>query len=165
MKTTPIIMLTAKGDENDRLRGFEAGADDYVVKPFSPRELLCRIHSVLKRTKMELSQNGRLPSDKITLSQITIEHDAHRVTVNDQPLALTLKEYELLRFFALHVGKTFTREQLFKEVWNGEICIRLRTVDTHVKRLRDKFDEVRPSLSRVIITVWGIGYRFDPTAA
>lgn len=163
MKSTPVIMLSANGNESDRLKGFEAGADDYVTKPFSPRELLCRVYSILKRTQHETSAKKRLQTDKIILSPLTIDHHAHRVTIDNQELTLTPKEYDLLRFLAIHFGKTFSREDLIREVWGFEVGSDFRTVDSHVKRLRDKFEAVSPAFSNTIKTIWGIGYKFDPT--
>ncbi|WP_282936295.1 response regulator transcription factor [Paenibacillus sp. RC67] len=163
MKTTPVILLTANANESDRLKGFEAGADDYVTKPFSPRELLCRVDAILKRTKVDIALRERFHSDKLILSPLTIDHHAHRVTLNNEELALTPKEYDLLRFFAIHFGKTLSRKDLIREVWGCEAYNDYRTVDSHVKRLRDKFDAAYPSFSNAIKTIWGIGYKFDPT--
>ncbi|MBE1445775.1 response regulator transcription factor [Paenibacillus sp. OAS669] len=163
MKSTPVIMLSANGNESDRLKGFEAGVDDYVTKPFSPRELLCRVYSILKRTQQVTTTMKRLQADKIILSPLTIDHHAHRVTIDNQELTLTPKEYDLLRFLAIHCGKTFSRKELIREVWGFEAGSDFRTVDSHVKRLRDKFEAVSPAFSNTIKTIWGIGYQFDPT--
>ncbi|MCS7462296.1 response regulator transcription factor [Paenibacillus doosanensis] len=161
MKSTPVIMLTSRGEETDRLQGFEAGADDYVSKPFSPRELLCRIHAILKRTKNGHSVRERASADRFIYPRLVIDHDARRVTVDGHTVPLTLKEYELLRFFARNEGRSLSRETLFKEIWNHETYGDYRTVDTHVKRIREKINIAAPSSPSFIHTVWGIGYRFD----
>lgn len=161
-KATPVLMLTAKGEEVNRVQGFEVGADDYVVKPFSPREIIYRVKAILRRssataylTKEDASSNI------IVFPHVTIEHDAHRVTADGQEVTLTPKEYELLHYLASSPDKVFSREQLLKDVWNYEFFGDLRTVDTHVKRLREKLSKVSPEASSMITTVWGVGYKLE----
>ncbi|MEI7024159.1 response regulator transcription factor [Paenibacillus sp. y28] len=161
MKTTPIILMSSKSDEEERILGFEAGADDYVINPFSPRELICRIHAILKRTKKNFRPQQQSTSSDIVLPQLTIEHEARRVLVRGIEVSLTLKEYDLLRYLALNEGKTFTREALLKEVWKCEPSGDLRTVDSHVKRIREKLQPSCEPGSTVIRTIWGVGYRLE----
>lgn len=160
-KSTPILLLTAKSEENDILEGFEAGADDYVKKPFSPREVLQRTKAILKRSSetayMKFDTNNR---DIIIFEHLEIDNDAHRVTVDGQYVNLTPKEYELLLFLAENPDKVFDRKELLKEVWKYEFYGDLRTVDTHIKRLREKLSDVSVDASLMIQTVWGIGYKF-----
>ncbi|MEK3916238.1 response regulator transcription factor [Paenibacillus sp. FSL H7-0331] len=162
IKNTPIILLTARSDEADRILGFQAGADDYVCKPFSPRELLLRAKAILKRTIPEQFWiPAPIPSGQIVFTNLIIDHHARRVLVEGEEIYLTLKEYELLRYFSLHIGKICTRELLLMEIWNYEEYGDHRTVDTHVKRLRDKMHKVSPTAASMIRTVWGTGYRMD----
>lgn len=161
-KSTPVIMLTARGEEANRVQGFEAGADDYVVKPFSPREVIYRVKAILRRSSATayLSKDTS-PSNTIVFPHIMIEHDAHRVTADGQEVSLTPKEYELLHYLAVSPDKVFSREQLLKDVWNYEFFGDLRTVDTHVKRLREKLNKVSPDAAAMITTVWGVGYKLE----
>ncbi|OFO55458.1 response regulator transcription factor [Nosocomiicoccus sp. HMSC059G07] len=163
-KSTPILLLTAKGEENDVLEGFEAGADDYVKKPFSPREVLQRTKAILKRSSetayMKFDSSSR---DIIVYEHLEIDNDAHKVTVDGQYVNLTPKEYELLLFLAENPDKVFDRKELLKEVWNYEFYGDLRTVDTHIKRLREKLNDVSVDASLMIQTVWGVGYKFVVT--
>lgn len=161
-KATPVLMLTAKGEEMNRVQGFEAGADDYVVKPFSPREVIYRVKAILRRSSATayLTRETR-PSNNIVFPHLMIEHDAHRVTAAGQEVALTPKEYELLHYLASSPDKVFTREDLLKDVWNYEFFGDLRTVDTHVKRLREKLNRVSPEAAAMITTVWGVGYKLE----
>ncbi|MFD2672857.1 response regulator transcription factor [Marinicrinis sediminis] len=161
-KATPIIMLTAKGEEVNRVQGFEVGADDYVVKPFSPREVIYRVKAILRRSSATayLSKEGR-SSNNIVFPHLVIEHDAHRVTAGGVDISLTPKEYELLHYLAISPDKVFSREELLKDVWNYEFFGDLRTVDTHVKRLREKLNRVSPDAAAMITTVWGVGYKLE----
>ncbi|WOS96518.1 response regulator transcription factor [Nosocomiicoccus massiliensis] len=163
-KSTPILLLTAKGEENNVLEGFEAGADDYVKKPFSPREVLQRTKAILKRSSqtayMKFDSSSR---DIIVYEHLEIDNDAHKVTVDGQDVNLTPKEYELLLFLAENPDKVFDRKELLKEVWNYEFYGDLRTVDTHIKRLREKLNDVSVDASLMIQTVWGVGYKFVVT--
>ncbi|HLR11687.1 MAG TPA: response regulator transcription factor [Sporosarcina sp.] len=158
-KNTPIIMLTAKGEESNRVQGFEVGADDYIVKPFSPREVVLRLKAVLRRTTTTVINEGA--SNLIVFPNLTIDLDAYRVTSNGEEVTLTPKEYELLVFLAQSPDKVFKREELLKEVWHYEFFGDLRTVDTHVKRLREKLTQVSKEAAKMIVTVWGIGYKFE----
>ena len=158
---TPIMMLTAKGEESDRVTGFETGADDYIVKPFSPREVVLRVKAILRRSTTILGASATTSKDLVVFPQLTIDHDAHRVTAEGQEVNLTPKEYELLYFLAKSPDKVFDREQLLKEVWHYEFFGDLRTVDTHVKRFREKLSRVSESAAKMIVTVWGVGYKFE----
>lgn len=162
-KATPIIMLTAKGEEINRVQGFEVGTDDYIVKPFSPREVVLRIKALLRRTASSMTyvQPDTATKDVIVFPHLTIDHDAHRVTADGVEVSLTPKEYELLYFLAKSPDKVFDREQLLKEVWHYEFFGDLRTVDTHVKRLREKLNRISENAAKMITTVWGVGYKFE----
>ena len=161
-KTTPVIMLTAKGEEVNRVQGFEVGTDDYIVKPFSPREVVLRVKALLRRSsKTNFIQSETVTKDIIVFPHLTIDNDAHRVLADGNEVSLTPKEYELLFFLAKSPDKVFDREQLLKEVWHYEFFGDLRTVDTHVKRLREKLNKVSENASKMIITVWGVGYKFE----
>jgi two-component system phosphate regulon response regulator PhoB len=145
----PIIMLTARADEVDRVVGLELGADDYVTKPFSPRELTLRVRAVLRRRQ--------LPSSAVLESgPIMLDSERHRCCVDGDEVALTAKEFELLRGLMQRPGRVMTREQLLSEVWGDDIAVTLRTIDTHLKRLREKLGPA----GRRIETVRGVGYRF-----
>ncbi len=152
----PVIMLTARNEEYDRLLGFELGVDDYVAKPFSPRELVARIKVHLKRAAAPAHE-----AQKLSFDGLVLDLDAHRVTVDGEPATLTPKEYDLLVFFATRPDKAFTRDQLLNHVWGYDYYGDGRTVDTHVRSLRDKLGPYR----RMIATVWGTGYRFEPGGA
>ena len=161
-KDTPIIMLTAKGEETNRVEGFESGADDYIVKPFSPREVVLRVKALLRRTQSSKPEQSEPHArDVIELNHLIIDNDAHRVLADNQQVNLTPKEYELLIYLAKTPNKVFDREQLLKEVWHYEFYGDLRTVDTHVKRLREKLNRVSEDAAHMIQTVWGVGYKFE----
>ncbi|WP_078545986.1 response regulator transcription factor [Litchfieldia alkalitelluris] len=161
-KSTPIIMLTAKGEETNRVQGFEVGTDDYIVKPFSPREVVLRVKALLRRSSpTSFLQTETTTKDVIVFSHLTIDNDAHRVTADGKEVSLTPKEYELLLFLAKAPDKVYDREALLKEVWHYEFFGDLRTVDTHVKRLREKLNKVSPDAAKMIVTVWGVGYKFE----
>ena len=162
IKTTPIILLTAKGEESNRVQGFEIGADDYIVKPFSPREVVLRVKAILRRSAAFSPINVTSSSkDLVVFPHLTIDHDAHRVSADGVEVNLTPKEYELLYFLAKAPDKVFDREQLLKEVWHYDFFGDLRTVDTHVKRLREKLNRVSENAAKMIVTVWGVGYKFE----
>jgi len=148
----PVILLTARSEEYDRLLGFELGVDDYVPKPFSPRELIARIKALLKRSGA-LRQPGQL----FEFDGLRIDMHAHQVSVDGDPVALTPKEYDLLAFFAARPHQAFTRDQLLNQVWGYDYFGDARTVDTHIRSLRDKLGRCR----NMIATVWGTGYRFE----
>ncbi|MGY4690161.1 response regulator transcription factor [Salibacterium sp. K-3] len=161
-KATPVIMLTAKGEESNRVQGFEVGTDDYIVKPFSPREVVLRVKAILRRASTtKFLQTEPQTKDVLVFPHLTIDNDAHRVTVNDEVISLTPKEYELLLYLAQVPDKVFSREQLLKDVWDYDFFGDLRTVDTHVKRLREKLSRVSEEAADMISTVWGVGYKFE----
>lgn len=162
LKSIPIILLTAKGEEADRIKGFELGADDYVIKPFSPREVILRVKALIKRfNDANLVIESLKPKDIMVFPYITIEHNARRVTAEGKEVSLTPKEYELLHFLANNPDKVFEREELLKEVWHYDYFGDLRTVDTHIKRLREKLNVASPEAAKTIGTVWGVGYKFQ----
>ncbi|MEV6590128.1 response regulator transcription factor [Streptomyces acidicola] len=150
----PVIMLTARGDEDDRILGLEVGADDYVTKPFSPRELVLRVESVLRRTRPPAATRP------LSAAGLTLDPAARRATRNGADLALTLREFDLLAFLLRHPGRAYSREDLMREVWGWDFGD-LSTVTVHVRRLRGKVED-DPGRPRLIRTVWGVGYRFDP---
>lgn len=154
----PIIMLTAKGDEVDRILGLETGADDYLAKPFSPRELIARVNAVLRRT------SGRTAEERvIRVGDIVINKDAYSVSKNDSPLALSSTEFSLLVYLVERRGKVFSRDQLLDAVWKDEAFVEPRTVDVHIRRLRTQVED-DPSEPRLIRTKRGIGYYADGEA-
>jgi two-component system response regulator SaeR len=153
----PIIMLTSRGDESDRIAGFELGVDDYVVKPFSPRELVARVKAVLKRSVTTTKPEDEKP---ITFKNLHIDPRRRLITINDKPITLTVKEFDLLWLLARHPQQVFTREQLLNKVWGYEFYGGESTVTVHIRRLREKI-EVDASNPNYIQTVWGIGYKFE----
>jgi DNA-binding response OmpR family regulator len=150
----PVIMLTARGDEDDRILGLEVGADDYVTKPFSPRELVLRVESVLRRSRPDA---GTRP---LCAAGLAVDPTARRATRDGAELSLTLREFDLLAFFLRHPGRALSREDLMREVWGWDFGD-LSTVTVHVRRLRGKVED-DPARPRLIQTVWGVGYRFEP---
>lgn len=161
-KATPVIMITAKGEEANRVQGFEVGTDDYVVKPFSPREVVFRVKAVLRRSSSTAFLNTNQGSTNVLVfPHLTIDKDAYEVVADDQPVNLTPKEYELLYYLASSPNKVFSREELLKDVWHYEFFGDLRTVDTHIKRLREKLNKASPKAANMIATVWGVGYKFE----
>ena len=151
----PIIMLTARGEEYDKLFGFELGVDDYMVKPFSPKELLARI-KVIARRNARASQ-AAIGSDSVTFDGLKIEFNSRNVYVDGLVVALTPKNYELLNFFVENQNRVFSREQLLNAVWGYDFYGEDRTVDTHIKMLRESLGDYR----KFIVTVWGTGYKFE----
>ncbi|MGW1736422.1 response regulator transcription factor [Streptomyces sp. NPDC001999] len=158
----PVIMLTARGDEDDRILGLETGADDYVTKPFSPRELVLRVDAVLRRGRGTApdADDARAP---LECAGLRVDPVARRAVRDGRELALTLREFDLLTFFLRHPGRVFTREELMREVWGWDFGD-LSTVTVHVRRLRGKV-ETDPARPQLIQTVWGVGYRLDPALA
>ena len=152
----PIIMLTARGEEVDRIVGLELGADDYVTKPFSPRELAARVGTVLRRTRHASPTDARLAFDGLELDGGTRE-----VLRVGEPVALTAKEFDLLWFLASHPRRVFSRAQLMDAVWGYSAAVDTGTVTVHIRRLREKIED-DPSHPRRLGTVWGVGYRFCP---
>ncbi|MEV0097177.1 response regulator transcription factor [Streptomyces sp. NPDC050738] len=156
----PVIMLTARGDEDDRILGLEIGADDYVTKPFSPRELVLRVESVLRRSR---AGAGERPGSLLAAAGIAMDPAARRATKDGSELALTLREFDLLEYLLRHPGQACSRERLMHEVWGWEFGD-LSTVTVHVRRLRGKI-ESDPGAPVLIQTVWGVGYRFEVSEA
>ncbi len=148
----PIIMLTARSEEQDELQGFDLGVNDYVRKPFSPKILVARVEALLSR-------DGRGKKDeKIESSGIVIDQAAHQVTVDGKPIDLSAKEFELLTYFLENSGRALSREQILNHVWNYDYYGDARTIDTHVKKLRSKMG----AKGELIKTIWGLGYKFSP---
>jgi DNA-binding response OmpR family regulator len=153
----PVIMLTARGDEDDRILGLQVGADDYVTKPFSPRELVLRVQSVLRRSTAV--PGGTDEPALLSDGDLAIDRAAHRATIGGTPLALTAREFDLLAFLVGNAGRAYTREEIMREVW-GWAYGDQTTVTVHVRRLREKV-EPDPSRPVRLVTVWGVGYRWD----
>jgi DNA-binding response OmpR family regulator len=153
----PVIMLTARGDEGDRVAGLELGADDYVTKPFSPRELVLRVGAVLRRAQATLVVDAPVI---LADGGLVVDTAAHQATLDDQVLSLTAREYELLVYLLRNPRTAFTREQLFERVWGWSVGD-VSTVTVHVRRLREKI-EADPAQPRRLVTVWGVGYRYEP---
>lgn len=153
----PIIMLTAKAEEIDKVIGLELGADDYMTKPFSPRELVARVKAVLRRSQKETSQSGEL-----SVGRLKFNFSRYEVHLGGAKLELTPKEYELLKMLATNLGKVFTREQLLEKVWGYEYFGDTRTVDVHVRHLRAKLS-IDPEAADAVETIRGYGYRFCET--
>ena len=154
---TPVIMLTARGQESDKLVGLGLGADDYVTKPFSPRELAARVKVVLRRAK----STPAVDSDWIRFDDLRIGERSRRVEDSRGEISLTAREFDLLLFMARHPGQAFTRDQLMDSVWDFDFAGDASTVTVHMRRLRSKV-ELDPSRPRHIKTVWGVGYKFEP---
>lgn len=152
--TPPIIMLTARSEESDKVDGLDSGADDYITKPFSPREMLARIKAVIRRNRGDQTDKG------IELAGLCIEPSQHSVTVNDTPLHLSPAEYRLLYFFMSHPERVYSRSQILDQVWGTTVSVDERTVDVHIRRLRK---QLTPSGHQNFLqTVRGVGYRFAP---
>lgn len=151
----PIIMLSARGEEYDKVFGFELGVDDYLVKPFSPRELLYRIKAIIRRASGMASTNSE--ANSVRIEGLSIDFNSRKVKVNDEDITLTPKEYELLSFLVKNQNRVFSREQLLDKVWGYDFAGDYRTVDTHIKMLRESIREYR----KYIVTVWGTGYKFE----
>ncbi|MEJ2416512.1 MAG: phosphate regulon transcriptional regulator PhoB [Exilibacterium sp.] len=149
----PIIMLTAKGEEDNKIQGLEVGADDYITKPFSPRELVARLKAVLRRT------DSFTDSGPIFVKNLCLDQVSHRVTIHDQPVQMGPTEYRLLEFFLTHQERVYTRNQLLDHVWGGNVYVEERTVDVHIRRLRKAL--TLEGHDRFIQTVRGAGYRFS----
>jgi DNA-binding response OmpR family regulator len=154
----PIVMLTARGDEEDRVVGLELGADDYISKPFSPRELTARVKAVLRRVDAPVPVQ---PAVAITCGDVEIDLQAREVRKRDELVAVTAREFDLLAYLALRPRRAFRREELLEHVW-GYTYGDTATVTVHIRRLREKIED-QPAEPRWITTVWGVGYRFDPT--
>jgi DNA-binding response OmpR family regulator len=157
----PIIMLTSRGSESDRILGFEVGIDDYVVKPFSPRELVHRVKAVLRRAAAPEANPTETTDKPLTFPTMTIDALRRFVSVREQPVTLTAKEFDLLWLMARHPQQVFTREQLLNKVWGYEFYGDESTVTVHIRRLREKI-EPDPANPTYVQTVWGVGYKFEP---
>ena len=151
----PILILTAKGEEADRVTGLELGADDYLTKPFSPRELLARVKALLRRSRLPAASAAPAKAS----GPVRIDEEARRVYLDDEPLELTPREYDLLRVLAGAPGKNFTRDELLDRVWGPEYTGDTRRVDVHISNLRDKLR--KPGWAGPIRSIWGVGYRYE----
>ena len=152
----PIIMLTAKSEDNDRIRGLDLGADDYITKPFNPQEVVSRVRAVLRRSDRETISSAK---KAIQTGILNIDPVARNVRVKSQNITLTAKEFDLLWHFALYPEQVFSRTQLLAQVWGDELYTDPSTVTVHIRRLREKI-EIDPSQPQQILTVWGVGYKF-----
>ena len=152
--STPVIMLTARGEEYDRVAGLEGGADDYIVKPFSPREMVARVKAVLARTLPKEQSD----SENFVFGDLVIDTASHSVKIAGEEISLTPKEFDLLVFLAHNKGIALSREKILQKVWNYDYYGEDRTVDTHIKMLRSHLGSHREDIA----TVWGVGYKFDP---
>ncbi len=146
----PIIMLTAKSEERDELRGFEIGVDEYITKPFSPKILVARVEALLRRSNASLEE-------KVEIGGIELDHAAHSVKIDGNPIDLSVKEFELLEYFVTNKGIALSREKILNNVWDYDYFGDARTIDTHVKKLRSKMGEK----GDYIKTIWGMGYKFE----
>lgn len=154
--TTPVIMITARGEDFEKIMGLDIGADDYMVKPFSPGEVMARVRAILRRMTNEYTEKAQI----ISLDKLTVNLDDYTVTVDDVDVSLTKKEIELLWTFATNKNKVFSRENLLNSLWGYDYFGDSRTVDSHIKRLRAKLDEFEhPNWE--IKTIWGVGYKFE----
>ncbi|MFO1399993.1 MAG: phosphate regulon transcriptional regulator PhoB [Steroidobacteraceae bacterium] len=149
----PVIMLTARAEESDKVAGLEGGADDYITKPFSPRELVARVNALLRRS------SGAAADEQLEADGLALDRAAHRVSARGQAVALGPTEYRLLEFFMAHADRVYTREQLLDRVWGGNVYVEERTIDVHIRRLRKALEE--HGFDRFVQTVRGSGYRFS----
>jgi DNA-binding response OmpR family regulator len=154
----PILMLTARGDETDKVRGLGIGADDYVVKPFSPNEVVARVKALLRRSQKDISASVL---HELRFPKLVIRPALREVECRDGLVALTAREFDLLAFMARHPRQVFTREQLLEGVWDRAFDVDLSTVTVHIRRVREKIER-DPTHPQVLKTVWGVGYRFEP---
>ena len=153
MSKVPIILLTAKSEEKDELKGFSIGVDEYITKPFSPRVLMARVNAILRRSTQEE------PVNTLSVGGISLDITAHKVSVDGEPVELSFKEFELLQFFMENKGIALSREKILNNVWNYDYFGDARTIDTHVKKLRAKLGEK----GKYIHTIWAMGYKFEVT--
>jgi two-component system phosphate regulon response regulator PhoB len=153
----PVIMLTARAEEADKVAGLEGGADDYITKPFSPRELLARVNALLRRS------SGAGDTEQLRCGELVLDRASHRVTAGDQPVTLGPTEYRMLEFFMQHQDRVYSRAQLLDRVWGGNVYVEERTIDVHIRRLRKALEE--PGCDRYVQTVRGSGYRFSARAS
>ena len=153
----PIIMITAKSEEADRIMGLDIGADDYMVKPVSPREVMAKIKAVLRRVSDEVTEEH---SKRIEIAGLVVDMNSYEASVNGKPVVLTKKEIEIIWLFASNPGRVFTRDHLLENIWGYEYFGDTRTVDTHIKRIRTKLN-LDNTVNFDIKTVWGVGYKFE----
>lgn len=158
-KSLPILMLTAKSEEFDKVLGLELGADDYLTKPFSIRELIARIKAIIRRVNAVIEEQSSGESKELSFGKLTINMEKRRVILNGRTIELTAKEFDLLALFTNNPGRAYTRENLLNIVWGYQFSGYEHTVNSHINRLRAKIEE-DPSQPRYILTVWGIGYKF-----
>jgi DNA-binding response OmpR family regulator len=157
----PIIMLTARGEETDRVVGLELGADDYVTKPFSPRELVARVKAVLRRmAQVAAAPQEPVDANMLTVGALRIDLAARTAAIGEAPITLTVREFDLLAFLMRHPGQVFTREQLLDQVWGYTFASDMSTVTVHIRRLREKIER-DPANPALLQTVWGVGYRLE----
>ncbi len=149
----PIILLTARGEEEDKVRGLEIGADDYMTKPFSPKELVARIRAVLRRSGKSQGQ------PQIVMGDLVLDTEQHRLSINDKPVEVSPTEFRLMHFFMTHPNKVYSRSQLLDQVWGRSVYIEERTIDVHIRRLRKILEEF--GREDIVQTVRGFGYRFS----
>ena len=156
----PILILTARAAELDRVLGLEMGADDYVTKPFSPRELVARVKAIIRRS---YGQPNEQPHESYEKGWLRIDFDTHEVSRDDEPVELGLREFDLLKFFVRNPRRVFGRSQILDRVWGHDVYVEPRTVDVHIRRLRQRIerDDTKPTL---LLTVRGVGYKFNPDA-
>jgi two-component system phosphate regulon response regulator PhoB len=152
-RNIPVVMLTARGEEEDKVRGLEVGADDYITKPFSPKELVARLKAVIRRVTPTALE------DVIDVQGLKLDPVSHRVTANDQPLDMGPTEFKMLHFFMTHQERVYSREQLLNNVWGTNVYVEDRTVDVHIRRLRKALESA--GHDKLIQTVRGAGYRFS----
>ncbi|APT06447.1 DNA-binding response regulator [Corynebacterium glutamicum] len=162
VSTVPVIMVTARDSEIDKVVGLELGADDYVTKPYSSRELIARIRAVLRRRGVTETEAEELPLDDQILEggRVRMDVDSHTVTVGGEPVSMPLKEFDLLEYLLRNAGRVLTRGQLIDRIWGADYVGDTKTLDVHVKRLRSKIEE-EPSRPRYLVTVRGLGYKFE----
>jgi DNA-binding response OmpR family regulator len=159
ISSRPVVFLTARSDEVDRVLGPEIGGDDYMTRPFSPRELMARIKAHLRR-----AESGTAEAAEIAHGPFRVDRAARRIFVNEREIELTSTEFKLLEFFLAHPGRAWSREQLLREVWGEQHFVTPRTVDVHIRRLREQIEE-KPDEPGYLVTVRGFGYRFEPPPA
>lgn len=157
--TVPVIMITARGEDYEKIMGLDIGADDYIVKPFSPGEVMARIRAVLRR----MGQGKAEPEQRVIRGNLSIRLNDYEALIGGQPITLTKKEFEILWTLASHPGKVFSRDNLLESLWGYEYFGDTRTVDSHIKRLRAKLETLGPE-GWEIRTIWGVGYKFEVTA-
>ncbi len=152
-RNVPIIMVSARGEEEDRVKGLDTGADDYIAKPFSPREMVARVNAVLRRTRADELE------DEVEIAGLSIDNVSHRVSVDSRQVDIAPTEYRLLYFFMTHADRAYSRSQLLDQVWGDQVYVEERTVDVHVRRLRKALEPT--GHDRLLQTVRGVGYRFS----